>query len=865
MNEFLERVKSLSPKQLLLLTVQQQKQLNALADKQREPIAIVGAGCRMPGGANDLDAYWELLSQGREGVREIGQDRWDMTRFYDADPARPGKMYAKRIGLLDQIDIFDAEFFGISPREADRMDPQQRLLLETCWQALEHAGHAPKDLVGSKTGVFIGICNADYANLRTALANTEGFETVTAYDGTGTTFSVAAGRISYMLGLKGPCFAVDTACSSSLVAMHVAAQSLHNRESNLALVGGVNLILDPVTSIIFSKANMLAPDGRCKTFDAKANGYVRGEGCGVVVLKRLSDALADGDRILALLRGSALNQDGHSQGLTAPNEKSQVQVIQDALKAAELEPDDIDYIEAHGTGTSLGDPIEMSAIATVFGKSARSRPLFVGSVKTNIGHTEAAAGLAGVLKVVAAMQHDAIPPHLNFSEPSPMINWDAVDVQIPRQSVPWLSDGKRRFAGVSAFGFGGSNAHVILEEAPEQPSPSVSSEPAAPCLLTVSAKSDKALQAQLGQFARHVMSRPELELQAFCHSANIGRNHFACRRAFVAASRAELLTQLEQAGQEFVAGSGSGRSRPLAFLFSGQGAQYVGMGRDLYESQPVFRAVIDECESALRELMPMALREVLWGQHEAELNQTRYTQPALFALELALVKQWESYGIVPELLLGHSVGEYAAACHAGVFSIADGLRLIAARGRLMVELCEAGTMCAVFAPATQLRHLIGDELSIAAYNGNQNTVLSGTFGAMTKLLPQLDAMQIRYQQLSVSHAFHSSMMAPMLEQFGQIARAIDYQPPRFTMISTLTGRVGGAALATAQYWIDHVSAPVRFTEAFEQLMQQGEPDLLEIGPGNTLLGMGRRILDETGLPAPQALPSLRRGQNDNAT
>ncbi|WP_018417072.1 type I polyketide synthase [Teredinibacter turnerae] len=867
MKDFLEKIKTLSAKQVMLLAVQQQKQLTALNDMRTEPIAIIGASCRMPGGVNDLDSYWQLLAEGKEGVREMVDERWDMARFYDADPTAAGKMYTKRLGLLDDVEGFDAEFFGIAPREAERLDPQQRLLLETSWHALENAGQAPRDLVGSNTGVFLGICNPDYTNLRTALANTQGYDTITAYDGTGTTFSVAAGRIAYALGLQGPCFSIDTACSSSLIAIHQAAQCLRNQECGLALVGGVNLILDPVTSIIFSKANMLAPDGRCKTFDAAADGYVRGEGCGVLVLKRLRDAQADNDRILAVVRGSALNQDGHSQGLTAPNEKAQVEVLKSALKAAQLAPVDIDYIEAHGTGTSLGDPIEMGAIATVFGKDERQKPLYVGSVKTNIGHTEAAAGIAGVLKVVASLQHETIPPHLNFNDPSPMVPWDTMAVEVPRESASWQRNGKPRYAGVSSFGFGGSNAHVILEEAPQEIVAAAKPE-RANHLLTVSAKTEQAFKAQLTQFAASAGSLRENDLASLCYSANTGRNHFLYRQAFVCRDLQELQAQLNEACTAPAPLLATHGMEP-GFLFSGQGSQYRGMGKGLYQSQPVFRGVIDECDALFKGTLEYSLIDVLWGDDETLINETQYTQPALFALEMALARLWENWGIVPGAVIGHSVGEYAAACFSGVFSLADGLKLIAARGRLMAERCERGAMSAVFAPVDTVETLLvnyGGQLAVAAINGPQSTVVSGEQSALNDFLAELESKGISYQTLSVSHAFHSPMMAPMLDAFAEVARSIDYQRPRLSIISNLTGRAETDVLATADYWIEHVSAPVKFGQGFDVLVEQGMQTLLEIGPGATLLGLGRRALEsrDDTLQGYAWLNSLRPGHDDEA-
>ncbi len=629
-----------------------------------EPIAIIGIGCRFPGAENP-DSFWQLLRNGVDAISEVPPERWDVDALYAPEPATPGKMNTRYGGFLKRVDEFDPDFFSISPREAERMDPQQRLVLEVAWEALENAGVVPSNLSGSLTGVFIGIGNYDFGILLS-----RDLDRISAYDGTGNTLGVAANRLSYLLDLRGPSLAIETSCSSSLVATHLACRSLQNAESDLCLVGAVNLMLLPEQTITYSQARMMAPDGRCKTFDASADGYVRAEGCGIVVLKRLKDAIRDGDNIQAVIKGSAVNQDGLSNGLTAPNGPSQQAVIRQALKNAGVQPAQISYVEAHGTGTSLGDPIEVKSLKAVLMEGRSSdQPCLIGSVKTNIGHLEAVAGMAGLIKVVLSLQHKEIPPHLNLKQLNPYISLEGTPFAIPTEIQPWSAATGHRFAGISSFGFGGTNSHVILEEAP--PFSEDTSDIQRPLhLLTLSAKSKQALQELAQLYEGFLASHPELSLADVCFTANTGRSHFQERLAVVAGSTMQLRQQLQAFTAETeITGVASGqvhktKRQKVAFLFTGEGSQDVGMGCQLYETQPTFRAAIDRCAQILG----------------AEFN-TAYT--ALFALEYALFQLWESWGITPDVVLGDSVGEYVAACVAGVFSLEEGLKLIAARERLM--------------------------------------------------------------------------------------------------------------------------------------------------------------------------------------
>jgi acyl transferase domain-containing protein/SAM-dependent methyltransferase/aryl carrier-like protein/dienelactone hydrolase len=856
----------LAAKQRLALTLKtMQARIDALETAHSEPIAIVGIGCRFPGGVRSPGDYWRLLQSGTDAISEVPGERWALDEWFDPDPEAPGKMYTRWGGFLDGVDQFDPRFFGISPREAISLDPQQRLLLEVTWEALEHAAIAADRLTGTPTGVFVGISGNDYAQINGGFSDPRRLD---AYAGTGTIDSVAAGRISYILGLQGPNFPVDTACSSSLVAVHLACQSLRLGECRVALAAGVNLILAPAATVYFCKMRALSPTGRCHTFDARADGYVRGEGCGVVVLKRLSDAQRDGDNILAVIRGSAVNHDGRSNGLTAPNGAAQEAVLRQALKNAGIEPSAVGYIEAHGTGTSLGDPIEVQALAAVLGQGrSRDNPLLLGSVKTNIGHLESAAGVAGLIKAVLLLQHGEIPPHLHLQKPNPFIPWQELPVQVPTGGLRWPYAGPR-LAGVSSFGFSGTNAHVILESAPV-----AQREPATPRpvhVLSLSARNDEALRSRVRQLADHLQAYPETSIADASATLNAGRSHFGHRLALVARTTEEARRDLRalvdaQETPGLTTGVTPAVQPRVGFLFTGQGSQYAGMGRQLYETSPLFRSELDNCSDLLRPHLDRPLLEVLYpdeGQ-DTPLDQTGYAQPALFSLEYALCRLWQSWGVQPVAVLGHSLGEYVAACVAGALSLEDALNLVATRARLMQALPPGGVMAALLAPQEQIEAALAEfagRLSLAALNGS-NTVVSGDAEAVDQLLSQLEPQGVRGQRLQVSHAFHSARMEPALAPFRQAAAGVSFSAPRLSLVSNLTGRLFAAGQTPdADYWCQHLRQPVRFAEGVRALRQSGVDILLEIGPQPTLLGMARRCLPEE--EDCLWLPSLRRGQGD---
>jgi myxalamid-type polyketide synthase MxaB len=840
--------------------------IRKLRQQHQEPIAVVGVGCRFPGGVSSPDELWTVLQRGADTIDRIPPDRWDADSYYDPDPDAPGKMCTLRSGFLASKDLFDPQFFRISPREATYLDPQQRVLLEVAWEALEHAHIPAEKLRDTNTGVFVGISAFDYGNLMAEYLPEANLDPTV---GTGSGHSPASGRLSYFFGFRGPCVSVDTACSSSLVAVQAACDSLRRGECDTALAGGVNMILSPLNHVVFSRAHMLAPDGRCKTFDDAADGYVRSEGAGVIVLKRLSDATADGNTILALLKGGAVNHGGASGGLTVPNGPAQQEVIRTALRNAAVAAASVDYVEAHGTGTALGDPIEVLALADVYGAGRDGRrPLMIGSAKTNLGHMEAAAGIAGLVKVILQLQRNAIAPHLHLETPSRRIPWARLPIAVPTELTPWLpQDGRPRLAGVSSYGFSGTNAHVIVEEAPSRPRQTTAPADRPVHVLTLSAKGDAALQALVDRYVER-LEGADGNVADLAYSANTGRSHFKRRLAVVGSSIADMHRSLVafKGGTRprgVHVGSLTGEASPkLAFLFTGQGSEAAGMGRELYETSPCFREVIDACDGLVRREKGWSVVSALYADSPGQdIHQTAYAQPLLFALEYALASLWRSWGIEPTYLAGHSVGEYAAAAVAGVFSMDDGLRLLLARGELMQQLPRGGGMVTIHAPLDTVEAALEpyrSDASIAAINGPKSVVVSGSLDSLGMLVASFDREGVHTQRLNVSHAFHSPLMEPMLDAFRDVAAGVRYSPPEQILVSTVTGREVGAELTSPDYWVRHISLPVRFADAVHTLDSTGCTAFVEIGPRPILLSAARASSSRVR----QRLASLDPKQSD---
>jgi len=852
-------------KQALRAVEQMKQKLNAADPRQHQPIAIIGMGCRFPGEVYDAASFWELLKHGREALSPVPADRWNIDEYYDPDPSKPGKMVSRVGGFLTGVDFFDAGFFGIAPREAAMMDPQQRLLLEVVWEALENAGIAPRSLRGSRAGMYLGIASGDYAQMQLH-AGDAGLLDV--HFASGNAHSVASGRLSYLLGLKGPSLSVDTACSSSLVAVHLACQALRSRECTMAIAGGVNVILAPETTVALSQAQMMSPDGRCRTFDDRANGFVRAEGCGVVVLKPLDKAQADGDPILAVIRGNALNQDGASSSLTVPNGPSQEDLMRRALKEAELTAAQVGYVEAHGTGTSLGDPIELRALGSVYGASRKAgEPVLVGSLKTNFGHMEAAAGVGGLIKLVLALQHGEVPAHLHFETPTSHVPWDEIRLAVPRSTMPWPglrnADGELtpRVGAVSSFGFSGTNAHLVVEQAPAAQQPALGEEDvAAAHLLPLSASSSEALRAVIERYERWLSSpgAGEYDWAEIAATAAIGRDHFRHRVALVATNREEALASLRSLSIAAYPGTAS-ISPSLCFLFTGQGSEHSGMGFDLLKHSAVFRAAVERLDRALDGGLPRSIAEI-WANEHGELEQASLVQPALYAYGWALSEFWRSCGVEPQVVLGHSLGEYVAATVAGVMTPEEGIRLVAVRGRLTQDLGAAGGMVAIVAGEEQVRTMLAtsrfhDDLSVAAVNGRLSVVVSGGREAIQSFEQNLRETGLRHKRLRTTHGFHSAALDGMLDAFEAEAATVPFRVPDIRWISNLTGHAVDRKRPTdARYWRQHLRQTVEFQRGLSAARLSGAGLFLEVGPEPQLLALA----EADGIAPDQCVPSISK-------
>jgi len=858
-----------------------------------EPIAVIGFACRTPGAGDNPEAFWKILQEGQCTIAEVPSYRWPVDQYYDANPDAPGKMRCRYGSFLGRVEDFDCRLFGISPVEASFMDPQQRLLLELAWEALEDANMNTEALKGSATGVFIGQSGFDFAAQH---MTEESLLEITPYVGTGCATSPAAGRISYTFDFTGPSYVVDTACSSSLVAMHNACQSLRQGESTLALVGAANLILGPGMTINFDKVGMLCEDGVVKTFDKDAHGVVRAEGGGMVVLKRLDAALRDGDRIDGVILGSAISQDGASSSLMAPSGNSQKGVMQAALKAARIDSDAIDVIEAHGTATALGDPTELNALLDVYCRTPRVKPLLVGSVKTNFGHMEASAGIVGFIKLLLALRNEYLPPHLNYSEGHPDIDWANEAIEVCAQGKLWPTGERRRVAGLSGFGFSGTNAHVILAEAPAKAANIIGANAnndaasAQQQLLLLSAATPASLQHSAVALADWMESNPEIPLEQICQTWATRRKRHTNRMTIVAPDREQTIAKLRrfaETGKAKGCSNGTALSRSgrlaVAMICGGHGAQYHGMSAALYNSEPVFKAAFDRASAIasqysggdLRTLVHAPMQTALTqtvgnmltgSKVDGELSKTLQAQLAIFCVQYGLAQQWLAWGIEPKALLGHSLGEYTAACLAEVFSLGDAVMLIAERARLMEEHTPAGAMLTAFHDEAAVQAIVDkySDASIAAVNGPGIILVAGTTQSIAEIAQRIDTDGGRTTSVPIDRAFHSPLVDAVLPHFRKVLERVHFSAPKIPLVSNVTGAVAGAEITTVDYWLRHSRAPVQFMKGMQTLHAAKYDAFIDLSPEPVMMGLDlcyQEIREQAGSRSVW-VPSIRNGTDD---